>query len=94
MKWVSGKAELSNTVRGKPGADNGIQGANTLCEECIRATGGCEWSDSFQPVPGWTVEKGKYPSWVHILKCPKFEKGDRLWTKEKRLNANASLITS
>ena len=63
--------------------------ANELCFKCYYATGGCEWSDHFQPVPGWTVEKGKFEGWGHIIDCPKFDEGDKIWTKLKASKANA-----
>lgn len=74
---------------------DGIKGAETvnkLCIECLYATGGCSWSDHFIPVEGSKTGKGKEAGWVHIIECPQFEKGDRLWTKEKAkaLNANES----
>ena len=81
---------MSHKNDGKIGADT----VNKLCFECINATGGCEWSDHFRPVPGWKAVPGKEPGWVQILECPKFEEGDRLWTKAKALNANASLTSS
>lgn len=62
----------------------------TLCIECKHAVPsadglwGCEWSLSFQPVPGWAAEKrvmnatGKngspYTSY-RVKKCPKFVNG-------------------
>lgn len=57
-----------------------------LCWDCASACGGCEWSRSFQPVPGWTAtpvrriqsygKKGyKVIDTYRITACPKFTKG-------------------
>ena len=75
---------------------SGAETTNKYCFECIYATGGCSWSDNFIPVAGSKTAKGKEVGWVQIIECPQFEKGDRLWTKEKAkaLNANASSSTS
>ena len=75
-------------------SDTGYQ-ANELCFRCYYATGGCEWSDHFRPVEGWTVEKGKFDGWIHIIDCPKFEEGDRIWSSKKasKLNAKESSNT-
>ena len=32
-------------------------GRGNLCFDCERACGGCSWSRSFTPVPGWTAKK-------------------------------------
>nr|DAF81468.1 MAG TPA: hypothetical protein [Caudoviricetes sp.] len=56
-----------------------------LCWDCANACGGCEWSRSFQPVPGWTAaparriqnygETGfKVIDTYRITACPKFTK--------------------
>ena len=46
-----------------------------LCERCSNACGGCEWSASLQPVPGWKTKPGVVS--VEILSCPKFSQGNR-----------------
>lgn len=57
-----------------------------LCWDCDNACGGCEWSRSFRPVPGWTAtpvrriqsygKKGyKVIDTYRITACPKFTKG-------------------
>ena len=53
------------------------------CGECLKFAYGCEWSESFKPVPGWkaipTVTDtgaGQKPIKSYkILYCPKFERG-------------------
>ena len=78
------RPEANGEIKGK-----GHETVNRLCFKCINATGGCEWADNFQPVPGWKTAPGKYPGWVQILECPKFEEGDRVWSKSKASNHNA-----
>ena len=29
----------------------------TLCWDCAKFAGGCVWSRSFRPVPGWTAKE-------------------------------------
>ena len=74
--------------------------ANELCMNCVNGAGGCEWSDHLRPVPGWKAEKVDDSSRAEKIKdiqgyrifdCPKYEKGDRLWSKRKiqgRTNAS------
>ena len=50
---------------------------NKLCKTCQNATGGCNWSKNFTPVPGWTAELVKYQGAVvsltyHITACPEY----------------------
>ena len=56
-----------------------------LCWDCAKACGGCEWSRSFRPVPGWSAspsrriqnygETGfKVIDTYRITACPKFIK--------------------
>ena len=57
------------------------------CWDCANACGGCEWSKSFQPVPGWDAEPviirnhlGRGPEnssakSYKIYSCPKFRRG-------------------
>ena len=56
-----------------------------LCWDCANACGGCEWSRSFRPVPGWSAspsrriqnygETGfKVIDTYRITACPKFIK--------------------
>ena len=50
---------------------------DSLCWDCKNATGGCEWSQSFTPVDGWSAIQsvaGESDSYL-VLECPKFEKG-------------------
>ena len=30
-----------------------------LCWDCANACGGCEWSRSFRPVPGWSASPSR-----------------------------------
>lgn len=58
------------------------------CWDCANACGGCEWSKSFQPVPGWDAEpvrkmvKNGKREWrpmesYAIRSCPEFVKEER-----------------
>ena len=56
-----------------------------ICFDCQNACGGCSWSMSFEPIPGWTAKKvkqkitGKTAQWVdtyHITACPEFVPDD------------------
>ena len=79
--------------------------ANECCFRCINGAGGCEWSDNFEPVPGWVakvtkrekITRNQTGTTYKILYCPKFEEGDRLLTKDKlkflRANGNKSTNT-
>ena len=60
---------------------------STKCWDCAKATGGCSWSNSFEPVKGWVavptkvkIHKSKNPteemirdnsSYV-VIDCPEF----------------------
>lgn len=48
-----------------------------LCWHCKNATGGCSWSKSFTPVPGWDAKKvtKSYVDTYDIRDCPLLEKG-------------------
>ena len=59
-----------------------IRKAN-ICFDCQKACGGCSWSRSFEPVPGWTAEKTmlnngmacdkrRMAETYHIIACPEF----------------------
>ena len=65
-----------------------IHDTNELCFRCKKATGGCAWSRSFDPVEGWTAEPTRTVYRVgyeenprmlkqsyHITACPEFEEG-------------------
>ena len=62
-------------------------GAN-ICFMCKKACGGCSWSKSFEPVPGWTAEACQLPmasryftryiETYHITACPEFEPDERV----------------
>ena len=62
---------------------------NRMCYACINAAGGgdCEWANDLEPVEGWTATYNKKTGSYHITACPKFEKGDRLWSAAKKANA-------
>lgn len=53
-----------------------------LCCSCKNFAFGCEWSERFEPVPGWEAvgtvlssSEGRYVKSYHITKCPKFAEG-------------------
>lgn len=59
--------------------------ANECCMHCWNGAGGCEWSDSGTPVPGWdatptscTYGENHLSHSYKIHYCPKFIEGDRL----------------
>lgn len=47
-----------------------------ICWRCGKALGGCCWSRSFKPVPGWEAEPTTLmrgaPSY-RIIRCPEYE---------------------
>lgn len=52
----------------------------TLCWDCAKATGFCNWSSDLKPVKGWKVIPtqrelygGIYNSCI-VLECPEFER--------------------
>lgn len=49
----------------------------TLCWDCAKATGGCDWSSSQQPIVGWeaikTHKKNEFDSYL-VYSCPEFER--------------------
>lgn len=54
-----------------------------ICWDCVKATGGCPWSNAFTPITGWTakptiIKEGKKPiiESFQISNCPLFEKQD------------------
>ena len=64
----------------------GVNGANTnICIDCKKAFGGCPWSESFKPVPGWEAQKTvirnnwKSPGTetYHITACPLFDRDEQ-----------------
>ena len=53
-----------------------------LCESCKNFAYGCEWSERFEPVEGWTAvptvlssSEGRYVKSYHITACPKYAEG-------------------
>ena len=50
------------------------------CWTCQKACGGCSWSRSFKPIPGWIAEKTFIPSndrhaeSYKIISCPEYIK--------------------
>lgn len=53
-----------------------------LCWNCKKACGGCSWSSSFTPIPGWeatphiTDEDNERPIHTyHVKSCPEFVRG-------------------
>ena len=52
----------------------------TLCWDCAKATGGCNWSDRLCAIPGWKIiptkkikENYSYTSCI-VLECPQFKR--------------------
>ena len=53
-----------------------------LCWKCQKACGGCSWSKSFIPIPGWTAQRHDVSMWpqgkeaesYRIYACPEFVK--------------------
>jgi hypothetical protein len=52
------------------------------CCSCVNFAVGCEWSERFQPVPGWTAipskierKKGCPIDSFEIIDCPEYQKG-------------------
>lgn len=37
-----------------------------ICFDCEKACGGCSWSESFTPVPGWTATPVRRKVWTKI----------------------------
>lgn len=57
---------------------------STICFDCKNACGGCSWSRSFRPVPGWKAEetslfagkdKERTKSY-RVISCPEFDGGE------------------
>ena len=52
----------------------------TLCWDCRHACKECEWSTSFEPVPGWNAEEtiisenDRETRSYHVIACPKYER--------------------
>lgn len=53
----------------------------TLCWDCAKATGGCSWADSLQPVDGWIAEpteksvfRGDPLRSFLVHECPEFKR--------------------
>jgi hypothetical protein len=62
----------------------------TLCWDCAKATGGCRWSDQFQPIEGWTavptLTDKLYESYI-VIDCPEFKRdGMNLGAKRYKPN--------
>lgn len=58
---------------------------NFCCAQCVNAVGGCAWSKSFQPVPGWEAiptQNRDRDDGIKILYCPEFKQGDPLDDRE------------
>lgn len=82
-KETGEKFKASYYEAGYSYTNNNIR-AVQLCGYCKNFAVGCEWSERFEPVPGWTaiptvigqVGTDKYfIDSYRILKCPKFEEG-------------------
>lgn len=57
----------------------------TLCWSCAKAVGGCAWSKSFKPIPGWNAIPSSInyysaadkkvmqdPTYL-VMECPEYE---------------------
>lgn len=58
------------------------------CWRCRKYAGGCSWSRSFTPIPGWEAEPTTLmrgaPSY-RIIRCPEYEPdGDPRWQRVPR----------
>lgn len=61
--------------------ENKGDGRGQLCWMCKMATGGCSWSKSYKPIPGWKAKativkdsEGDFSSY-RIISCPEFVDG-------------------
>lgn len=74
-----------------------------LCWECAKAYGACNWSEHFEPVPGWKAipvnprirkDGSRKPESYKILKCPEFveEKTHNLDPKEMDMKGCYDLV--
>ena len=60
---------------------NFVTSQRTLCWDCAKARGGCSWSDSLEPVEGWTAEPTTKAQFrqepLHsflVMECPEFKR--------------------
>ena len=77
-----------------PSRKGALKREYTLCWDCAKACGGCEWSDGLEPVEGWTALKskkkicnGRVPDekqGYFILTCPLFDQ-DAVGGGQKKL---------
>lgn len=60
---------------------NLYRSTDTLCWRCANSVNsGCSWSESFEPVQGWTAEEKfkinePYGKTYLVKDCPEFERG-------------------
>jgi len=54
---------------------------STICWKCIKAYGGCKWSDNLKPVKGWNVKKTS-TSYI-VLSCPEFKPDLRFYSYKR-----------
>lgn len=53
------------------------------CWTCKKCYGSCEWSATFEPVPGWVAipinipQNGEHAASFKIIYCPKYEQEER-----------------
>lgn len=76
-KKMNGYDILSISQKKKP-----YNGKMQPCCTCVNATGGCEWADRFEPVPGWKATPTVLDCGAErviksyaIDECPKYRKG-------------------
>lgn len=55
--------------------------SDQLCWNCVKCTGGCDWSGNFIPIKGWTampvhkIDAGRKVNTYSITACPEFVRG-------------------
>lgn len=48
-------------------------GKHTICWDCKKCTGDCDWSSNFTPVEGWTAIKDNVSGSYTVVSCPEYE---------------------
>lgn len=68
----------------------------SLCWDCANATGGCSWSQSFEPVEGWKAEREENKLGIgesyRVEECPLFKRDDPKVKKKYITKALTSLF--
>lgn len=75
-----GRIQKENIVNKRKG--------DTLCWECARACGHCDWSKHFKPISGWKAEKTVIEhsncESFFVQKCPLFVRGRNMEVKNEK----------